>query len=108
MNIGYWPLGKSNRCYPTCDMKCKKNFKYFLKDRLGYKFRIIPDNMQTISTIYNSKITSIPYGNFSSQFIKMSVLDENIDEINEIIKKAKKDEPFSGEEYTNGNLNKIV
>ncbi len=108
MNIGYCPLGKANRCYPTCDMKCKKNFKYFLKDRLGYKFRIIPDNMQTISTIYNSKITSIPYGNFSSQFIKMSVLDESIDEINEIIKKVKKDEPFSGEEYTNGNLNKMV
>ena len=108
MNIGYCPLGKSNKCYPTCDMKCKLNYKYYIRDRLGYKFRVIPDNMQTITTIYNSKITSIPYENFASQFIKMSILDESIEEINEIIQKVKDNEPFSGEEYTNGNLNKIV
>ena len=61
MNSNYCLLGKSNKCYSECDHKCNSTNKYYLKDRLGFLFRIIPDNIQTITTIYNSKITSIEY-----------------------------------------------
>ena len=93
MNIGYCLLGSSNLCYPRCDMKCKENSKFYLKDRLNMNFRLIPDSIQTISTLYNSKINSISYSNIKPNFVRISILDENIDEINEIIKCVKNDKP---------------
>ena len=108
MNMGYCLLGKSNKCYPRCDAKCMSNHKFYLKDRLGYTFRFIPDNMQTVTTIYNSKITSIPFDEINVTSIRISILDENIDSINNIIDKVKAKECFSGKEYTNGNFNKFV
>lgn len=108
MNIGYCLLGSSNLCYPRCDMKCKENSKFYLKDRLNMDFRIIPDNIQTISTLYNSKINSISYSNIKPNFVRISILDENIDEINEIIKCVKNDKPFTGPNFTKGNFNKTV
>ena len=108
MNIGYCLLGSSNLCYPRCDMKCKENSKFYLKDRLNMDFRIIPDNIQTISTLYNSKINSISYSNIKPNFVRISILDENIDEINEIIKCVKNDKPFTGSNFTKGNFNKTV
>lgn len=108
MNMGYCLLGSSNSCYPRCDMKCKDNSKFYLKDRLNMDFRIIPDNIQTITTLYNSKINSISYSNIKPDFVRISILDENIDEINEIIKCVKNDKPFTGPNYTKGNFNKTV
>ena len=108
MNIGYCLLGSSNLCYPRCDMKCKENSKFYLKDRLNMNFRLIPDNIQTISTLYNSKINSISYSNIKPNFVRISILDENIDEINEIIKCVKNDKPFTGSNFTKGNFNKTV
>ena len=108
MNIGYCLLGSSNLCYPRCDMKCKENSKFYLKDRLNMNFRLIPDNIQTISTLYNSKINSISYSNIKPDFVRISILDENIDEINEIIKCVKNDKPFTGPNFTKGNFNKTV
>ena len=108
MNIGYCLLGSSNLCYPRCDMKCKENSKFYLKDRLNMDFRIIPDNIQTISTLYNSKINSISYSNIKPNFVRISILDENIDEINGIIKCVKNDKPFTGSNFTKGNFNKTV
>lgn len=107
MNTGYCFLGKSNRCYPTCEMHCKES-NYYLKDRLGYKFKIVPDNMQTVTTIYNSKISSIKYDDINIDYAKISILDENIDEINNIINVVKQGDIFTGNDYTSGNLNKIV
>ena len=108
MNIGYCLLGSSNLCYPRCDMKCKENSKFYLKDRLNMNFRLIPDSIQTISTLYNSKINSISYSNIKPNFVRISILDENIDEINEIIKCVKNDKPFTGSNFTKGNFNKTV
>lgn len=108
MNMGYCLLGHSNKCYPTCKTACISNSKYFLKDRLGYKFRVLPDNMQTVTTIFNSKITSIPYSDLKPDCVRISILDEAVPEINEIIDKVKNDIPFKGNDYTSGNLNKNV
>jgi hypothetical protein len=108
MNSGYCLLGKSNRCYPECDMKCRNGNKYFIKDRLGFYFRIIPDNLQTITTIYNSKITSIEHSGIKPNVARVSIMDETIDQINDIIRHAKSDEIFTGPEFTKGNLDKFV
>ena len=108
MNMGYCVLGKSNKCYPQCTMNCKNNSKYYLKDRLGYKFRVIPDNIQTVSTIYNSKITSIPYTNINPTSVRISILDENIDEINTAIDTVRAGKTFSSQEFSYGNLYKNV
>ena len=108
MNIGYCLLGSSNLCYPRCDMKCKENSKFYLKDRLNMNFRLIPDSIQTISTLYNSKINSISYSSIKPGFVRISILDENIDEINKIIKCVKNDKPFTGSNFTKGNFNKTV
>ena len=109
MNTGYCLLGSSNKCYPTCNTKCRNdNSRFFLSDRLKMEFRVIPDNMQTINTIYNSKITSINYSDFNVDTVRVSIIDRNVYEINEILEKVKQDEIFSGSEYTKGNLNKHV
>ena len=89
MSTGYCFLGEANRCYPTCQMRCKEN-KYYLEDRLGYKFKIVPDNMQTITTIYNSKILSINYDDINIDSAKISILDETVDEINNAINNLNK------------------
>lgn len=121
MNTGYCFLGKSNKCYPTCIRQCttcsksqntnlenEKDDKYYLKDRLGYDFRIVPDNLQTITTIYNSKILSIPSSDIPTDSLLISILDENIAEINTIITTVKSGNTMSGKEYTYGNFNKLV
>jgi len=83
-------------------------YKYYLRDRLGYDFRIIPDNLQTITTIYNSKTLSIPFSDISIDCARISILDENIDEINTIINAVRNGEIFSGKNFTYGNLYKSV
>ena len=108
MNMGYCVLGNANRCYPECDMKCRSGNNYYLKDRLGFNFKVEPDNTQTVTTIYNSKITSINYNDIDVEYIRMSILDETIEEINELIDKVKKDELFTGNDYTYGNWRKFV
>lgn len=110
MNAGYCLIGCSNRCYPTCNMECNSssNSKFYLRDRLGLDFRIIPDKMQTVTTIFNSKITSIGYSDIPASNLRISILDEDIDTINDIIDHVKSDIPFSGENFTNGNLNRFV
>lgn len=108
MNTGYCLLGSSNKCFPTCEMKCKDNGKFFIKDRMNMDFRVIPDNIQTVSTIYNCKTNSISYKHIMPDFARISILDENISEINNIISKVKNDIPFTGDDYTKGNFNKFV
>lgn len=108
MNTSYCLLGKSNKCYPECTAKCTTNSKFYLKDRLGFKFRIIPDNVQTVTSIYNSKITSIDTSDISISSLRINILDESIDEINNIIKVVKTYKKLEGKDYTNGNLNKDI
>lgn len=71
-------------------------------------FRITPDNMQTITTIYNSKITSIAPKELNVDSVRIDILDESIEEINHIISLVKNGDRLEGEAYTNGNLNRII
>ena len=109
MNMNYCLLGKANKCYPNCDAKCNSCNKYYLKDRLGLNFEIIPDNIQTVTTIYNSKTTSIESTDFvSTNVFRIDVIDESIDDINNIVSIVKSGNRFEGKEFTNGNLNREV
>ena len=109
MNMNYCLLGKANKCYPNCDAKCNSCNKYYLKDRLGLTFEIIPDNIQTVTTIYNSKTTSIESTDFvSTNVFRIDVIDESIDDINNIVSVVKSGNRFEGKEFTNGNLNREV
>lgn len=109
MNINYCPLGKSNKCYPNCSKECF-NFdqKFFLEDRIGFDFRFIPDNIQTVTTIYNSRITSIDSKNFNVKSLRINILDEDIDDINNIIKTTENGKKLKGHNYTTGNLNRKI
>ena len=72
------------------------------------KFRILPDNIQTVTTIFNSKITSIYPKEFNIDYARIDILDETIEEINEIIHRVLNNQRFDGSHYTNGNLNKEI
>ncbi len=108
MNMSYCLLGNSNKCYKDCLRKCCSGNIYEVKDRLGMKFRFIPDNLQTVSTIYNSKITSLKSCDFPISSVRIDILDESILDINNIISTIKNGERLEGQKYTNGNLNRIV
>ena len=108
MTSNYCLLGNSNKCYPNCKQKCNSNNKYYLKDRMNFKFPVIPDNIQTITTIYNSKINSIETHELNIDNLRIDILDENIEEINSIINLVKSHNKLEGKEYTNGNLNRCV
>ena len=104
MTMGYCLLGKANKCYPDCKALCKTDAKFTLKDRLGLNFRVLPDNIQTITTIYNSKTTSISHKDLNVDSVRIDILDENILEINNIIKNVKSGDRLEGKDYTNGNF----
>jgi len=107
MNSNYCVLGKSNKCHDKCPRYCNQfNKKFYLKDRLNFTFRVLPDNIDTISTIYNCKTTSITWKDFNVNNLRIDILDEDIDTINLIVSKTLNNDRFEGKDYTNGNLNK--
>ncbi len=109
MTSNYCLFGKSNMCYPNCVQKCKSNEKYYLKDRMNFLFRVIPDNFQSVNTIYNSKTNFIETTEINSvNNFRIDILDENIEEINNIINTIKEGKRLEGKNYTNGNLNRSV
>ncbi len=109
MSMNYCLLGKTNKCYPTCGTQCKSNTKYYLKDRLGFLFPILPDSIQTVSTLYNSKITSIcPKDFVNATSYRIDILGETIDDINNIINTVLSGSRLEGKDYTNGNLNREI
>lgn len=108
MVTNYCFLGKTNQCYPDCGVNCKKDCKYYLKDRLGFEFRILPDSMQTVTVICNSKTLSIETKNMPINSVRLDMLDETIEQINEAINKAYNRERLEGLQYTSGNLYKEV
>lgn len=71
-------------------------------------FEILPDNIQTVTTIYNSKITSISNREFKINSSRIDILDETISQINEIAKIVKNGKRFEGKAYTSGNLNRDI
>lgn len=108
MTMNYCLLGKTNRCFPTCKVYCKENKEYYLKDRLGFTFRVMPDRVQTVSTIYNSKTISIEGSNFSVSSYRIDLLGENVEQINSIVETVLAKQRLEGKEYTNGNLNREI
>ena len=71
-------------------------------------FEILPDNIQTVTTVFNSKTTSINPNDFNVDYSRIDILHESIDEINTIINTVKSRKRFEGKEYTNGNLNREI
>lgn len=108
MNMNYCLLGKTNRCYPTCQAHCSSSNHYYLKDRMGMKFPVLPDNIQTVTTIYNCKTLSLSFSDFNLDYVRMDILEESIEEINEIIQTVKSGKRFEGKDFTNGNLNREI
>ena len=80
MTMSYCLLGKSNKCYTECKHLCLKDNDYYLKDRYNFKFRVIPDNIQTLTTIYNSR--NIAIYNINANCLRFDILNETIEEIN--------------------------
>lgn len=68
----------------------------------------MPDNIQTVTTIFNSKITSISSQEFLIDFARIDILEEDIPQINQIVKIVKEGKKLQGKDYTNGNLNRII
>ncbi len=68
----------------------------------------MPDNIQTVTTVFNSKITSICPQDFAVDYARIDILNENISDINNIIQTVKDVKRFEGKEYTNANLNRDI
>ena len=108
MASSYCFLGETNKCYPNCGTNCKKNNKYYLKDRLGFNFRVVPNSIETVTLICNSKTLSVSTKDLPVNFVRLDILDERINEINEAVDKAYNREKLEGLQYTNGNLYREV
>ena len=108
LNMNYCLLGETDKCYPDCTARCQSSHTYYLKDRLNMKFPIMPDNIQTVTTLFNSKITSISPKDFSIDFARIDILDEDISQINHIVDSVLAGKRLEGKDYTNGNLNRDI
>lgn len=75
---------------------------------MGFLFKVIPNNLQTLSNIYNSKTLSIQYNDLNIDYARIDILEENISEINNVIRTVKSCKRFEGSDYTNGNLERFV
>ena len=108
MNMNYCLLGKTNKCYPECEKLCNSCNKFFIKDRMGFNFRIIPDSVDTVTTIYNSKTTFIDTSKICCTSLRIDILDESIEQINEIINAIIEGNRLEGKQYTNGNFHREI
>ncbi len=109
INMNYCLLGETDKCYPECKARCQNEKDiYYLKDRLNMKFPIMPDSTQTVTTLFNSKITSISPQDFLINYARIDILDEDISKINHIVETVKLGKRLEGKEYTNGNLNRDI
>ena len=108
---GRTPLMTSEYCtigtFKNCNGMCTKG-KYVLKDRMNFEFPVYTNRINCNTTIYNSKITSIMWGNLKVDWIRIDILEENIEEINKIIEAHKQNQRLEGQNYTNGNLKKEI
>lgn len=107
MTLNYCLLGKANHCYKDCKQMCKQG-RYFIKDRVNLEFPILPDSSCTVTTIYNSKTTSIVPSLIPASSYRIDILYEDIDEINTIIEAVRKNERLEGKQYTNNNMNREI
>lgn len=103
MTTEYCSIGTYKNCTDMCE-----NGVYKLKDRLGFEFPILTDRINCNNLIYNSKITSINWQDLNVHSIRIDILDETVEEINEIIKIHRSGSKFEGKNYTNGNLKREI
>lgn len=108
MNMNYCLLGKTNHCFSNCMHKCNSNNKFYIKDRLGFEFRVLQDTIETVTTIYNSKTTFIDTLNINCKLFRVDILDEDIDLINNIVSAIINGNKIEGKNFTNGNFNRLV
>ena len=71
-------------------------------------FEVLPDNIQTVTTVFNSKITSLNPNDFNIDYARIDILHESIEEINNIINTVQAGKRFEGKDFTNGNLNREI
>jgi putative protease len=107
MTTNYCLSGKTNTCTSACKNKCLNN-KFSIKDKLGFIFRALPNRKSTITTIYNSKITSIDFKDLTLNCARIDFLDETFNEMNFVIDKIHRKEKLEGSDYTNGNFKRTV
>ncbi len=91
-----------------CSKPCIKNENYFLKDRLGMDFRVIPDNIDCQSKIFNSKINSVDTKELFVNNLRVDLLDETFEEAQIAINSCLRGEKLIGEKYTNGHFARPV
>lgn len=117
MTSEYCPIGAIAGKFTAnnkCTMPCKTCYntklpdKYYLRDRLGLDFRILPDSIDCQSKIYNAKTTSIETYDISVDSIRLDIIDEPLVEVQKIIDTHRAGKKLSGENYTNGHLNRPV
>lgn len=111
MTSEYCPIGSLAGNYTenhACTRPCIKNDKYYLRDRMNMDFRILPDNVNCQSRIFNSKINSIEAKDLNVDSIRIDVIDETFKELQEIVNIHKNGKKLSGDKYTNGHLNRPV
>lgn len=109
MTTNYCLLSNSNFCLEKCKGNCNNsNHKYYLKDRLKMNFRIIPDSFFKVTTIFNSKTTSVSANDINVNFARLDFIDESIEEICEIVENYRNGRILEGKDFTNGNFNRIV
>ena len=103
MTSEYCTIGTLNNCPALC-----KKGAYKLKDRMGFEFPIYTDRVNCNNLIYNSRITSISWKELNTDSIRIDILDETEEEIQNIVNIHKRGERLEGENYTNGNLNREI
>ena len=111
MTSEYCPIGSVAGGFckeKKCSKPCLKNEKYYLKDRMNMNFRVISDNIDCQSKIYNSKTNSIETNKLYCDSLLLSTLDESFNEMQEAILIHKSGEKISGDKYTNGHYNRPV
>lgn len=87
MTNNYCYLGCSNKCYKNCKKKCKSDSIFYLKDRLNYDFRIIPNPTFGTTTIFNSRPIKLSSKNINANYFRVDILDEDFKEIKKILQK---------------------
>lgn len=117
MTSEYCPIGAIAGKFTSnnkCTMPCKTCYcaklpdKYYLRDRLGLDFRVLPDSIDCQSRIFNAKTTSIETTDISVDSIRLDIIDESASEVQKIIDTHRAGKKLSGENYTNGHLNRPV
>ena len=68
----------------------------------------MPDNIQTVTTVFNDKTTFISSNGFNVDSVRIDILDESIKEINSIVQTALNERKFKGKDFTSGNLNRKI